>query len=131
MTGTRRIGARMRAVLLILSAGCLSPGAAEGTARGEGPYPAEVSAWTEAEREAQREAGAALAARLVQAGSNGQARVEIARGHYRFGRLGDGPRPAHLYLRDLHGLTVDFRGSTLWFERQAGALLIQRCDALV
>ena len=92
--------------------------------------PAYVAAWDTQTRQAQREAGRKMVARIRQAAADGRTTVKIARGHYRFSDISEGRQPTHIELRDIDNLSVDFSGSTLWFEHQASAFLIAHCTNL-
>ncbi|AHF89502.1 alpha-galactosidase [Opitutaceae bacterium TAV5] len=89
-----------------------------------GPLPADIAAWDETEKARQREAGQALREQIAAAASSGQKELRIPTGHYRFAeavRAGWGG-PSHLPLTGLRDITLDFLGSTLWFETEAGGI---------
>jgi hypothetical protein len=116
----------------LLALGCmLVAGPLAGEPAAANPYPAEAARWSEADRQAQRDAGEALRRRIDEAAARGDRHLVVPPGHYRFAHTNDWPAPAHIVLKGIKELTIDFSGSTLWFEKQASAMVISGCDDLV
>lgn len=89
-----------------------------------GPLPPEMAAWTEADKQSQRESGDALLEMIDAAVQRGDSLVQIPVGDYRFNRVTADRRPTHILWRNLHDITIDFQGSTLWFETQHSGIVL-------
>ncbi|XHR31009.1 MAG: right-handed parallel beta-helix repeat-containing protein [Chthoniobacteraceae bacterium] len=90
-----------------------------------GPFPAEMVAWSDATKQAQREAGEKLLASLREAAKRGEREVRVPTGNYRFKNNTGGRYPAHIVFgRDFDGMTLDFQGSSLWFETEASGIAL-------
>jgi hypothetical protein len=84
---------------------------------GTGPYPKEISAWTNETKAAQRASGQQMLSSLIAALNRGEKSISIPKGHYRFPRKGTSVDPQlQLNLLNYSGVTIDFQESTFWFE---------------
>ena len=103
---------------------------------GNGPFPADIAAWTAEDKAAQVKAGEELLKKLETAVNNREALFIIPKGDYRFTsdereypaftrKLG---RPAHIFLEKLRDITIDGSGSTFWFEKQITAFALTSCS---
>lgn len=83
-------------------------------------YPADIAAWSEAEKASQRAAGEALIPKIMQAIASGQPQFVIEPGHYRFS-------PEFLSRPVLIDQASDFKlvanDVTFWVEKPNGSLL--------
>ena len=85
-------------------------------------YPPEISEWTEADKQRQREAGRKLLEDLWAALDAGDREFSIPRGDYRLPFDLKHPRQqyagsgAHILLSDVDDLTIHGNGATLWIE---------------
>lgn len=95
-------------------------------------YGPEIARWTEEDRHSQRLAGQDMIRMIQNAIDAGQRRIVIPKGHYRFGRTPNpnSPRSPHIFFRNVDNLTVDFNGSTLWFESTSTAIATIFCENL-
>jgi hypothetical protein len=94
-------------------------------ASSSGPLPPEFASWTETEKSAQREAGQAMLHQIQAALEAGEKNIFIPKGHYRFAENSGGRYPTHISLpKEQDGVTLDFQGSTLWFETSASGLVV-------
>lgn len=98
-----------------------------------GPFPAETNRWDEAEKQRQRAAGETLIQTIETAIKNGDTHLAIPKDDYRFAQTRKVPwgGPAHLPIINPQNLTIDFQGSTLWFENGATGLAMFRARNLV
>ncbi|WPJ96126.1 right-handed parallel beta-helix repeat-containing protein [Coraliomargarita algicola] len=94
------------------------------------PYPAEISNWSEATKESQREAGKAVIAAIKKAATSGESEIKIPKGDYRFAETDGSNRPSFIHFRGMTNFTIDFQGSTLWFENEATGIVTSRSDHL-
>ena len=116
-TAIRPLVTLVLACVCLLSAPC-----------GGGPYPANVAGWDEAVKQAQRDAGAVLIARLKEAAAKGENQFVAPKGHYRFSKTERvGCRHVCIHLTDIRDLTIDCNGSTFWFEDEHQAIRLARC----
>lgn len=103
-------------------AGLMAHGQSSFAASGPfGPLPPEAESWDGAEIERQRAAGEKLIQLIDTAIENGDAHLSIPKDNYRFAetrKVGWGG-PSHLPLLNPEDITIDFQGSTLWFENGA------------
>jgi hypothetical protein len=91
----------------------------------QGPLPPEFASWTEDDKAAQREAGREMLRQIQAAVDAGEKNIVIPKGHYRFAENSGGKYPSHIILpREQDGVTLDFQGSTLWFETSASGLVV-------
>ena len=93
-----------------------------------GPFPAEVNQWDETELQRQRVAGENLIRLIEAAIENGDAHLAIPTDNYRFAetrKVGWGG-PSHLPIMNPKNITIDFQGSTLWFENGATGIAMFR-----
>ncbi|MFG0249375.1 MAG: right-handed parallel beta-helix repeat-containing protein, partial [Phycisphaeraceae bacterium JB051] len=90
-----------------------------------GPLPAEMAAWDEATKQAQREAGQKMLAEIDAAVKRGEKQITIAKAHYRFDKTTGDRKPMHILWEDMQGVTLDFSGSTFWFENQATGIFLK------
>ena len=78
-------------------------------------FPAEVSAWDEAEKERRAAAGREVLERIRRAGRDGSGTVRIPPGDYRFpGREG-------MLLENLRDISLEAEGATFWFSPEVTA----------
>jgi len=91
------------------------------------PYPSSIMSWTEATKDAQRAAGSALLVKIQNAADHGDKLLTIPKGDYRFDTA-DGNRGAHIVLKGMKNLTIDFQGSNLWFETEASGIQMNSCS---
>ena len=97
-----------------------------------GPYPEDVMSWDATVREAQREAGKRLLEEIDAAVQRGDREILIAKGDYRFSEATGAPSlPAHIIMARYEDVTIDFQGSTLWFETQESGIRLTGCKNLV
>lgn len=98
----------------------------------QAPYPESISSWDDTIKNAQREDGRKLLSNLDIAIKNGDKKFVAEKGDYRFGETKPVPggHMAHIVLEGISDLTIDFNGSTLWFERHAYAFNLTRCRNL-
>ncbi len=90
-----------------------------------GPLPPDFAGWTESDKDAQRMAGKQMLARLFSAIESGQKEIQITKDHYRFAENSGGRYPAHIiFPKGMSNITVDFQGSTLWFETDASGIVL-------
>jgi hypothetical protein len=93
-----------------------------------GPLPPEMAAWDGAVKEQQREAGQKLLAQIAASVAAGEKDIRIPTAHYRFAEATGGPGgkyPTHIFLpKAMDGVTLDFQGSTLWFETEASGIVL-------
>ncbi|MDP0495724.1 MAG: right-handed parallel beta-helix repeat-containing protein [Verrucomicrobiota bacterium JB024] len=83
----------------------------------QGPYPAEISAWSEVDKAGQREAGQQLLKDIQAHLAAGDTTIMVPTGDYRYvSSEGSKEKQFTLDLSQYEGVTVDFQGSTLWFE---------------
>lgn len=94
--------------------------------RAAGPYPPDIAAWTDADKELQVEAGRRLLGEITEAIARGDKSFTVPTGHYRFTET-EGARPYHIRFEDVSHFTLDGNGSTFWFEKQETAILLNRC----
>lgn len=94
-----------------------------------GAFPADMAAWTEADKAAQREAGVAMLKQVDDAVARGEKEIKIARGDYRFDKAIPGSW-THILWRKLENVTIDFQGSNLWMEKQSSAVVLGSCRNL-
>ena len=93
-------------------------------------YPPDIAAWTDEEKERQKEAGREVLARLREAIRRGEPRFVFPKGHYRF----DGEDVAGRYYRaakfsGLRNMTIDGNGATIWLTRlKEEGFLFQDCE---
>lgn len=88
--------------------------------------PEPMASWSEAMKEEQRVAGEVMINNLNQQIADGSSTIVVPMGQYRFNGLFSlgGGAPSHIILSDFEGVTIDFQGSTLWFENaQSGIVL--------
>jgi len=93
----------------------------------EVPYPVDIANWSESTKSAQRSAGNAILAKIQDAADRGLKSLSIPKGDYRF-NTAQGNRGAHIVLKGAHGLTIDFQGSTLWFETESTGIQMRGCS---
>lgn len=96
---------------------------------GPGAYPAEIAAWDSAVKDKQRQAGKEMLALIEKAVREKAPEVKIPKGDYRFAET-TGARPTHILLKEISNLTIDFQGSTLWFETQASGIVLTKYENL-
>lgn len=90
-----------------------------------GPLPPDFAGWTESDKDAQRMAGKQMLERLFSAIESGQKEIQITKDHYRFAENSGGRYPAHIiFPKGMSNITVDFQGSTLWFETDASGIVL-------
>ncbi|MDR1281860.1 MAG: right-handed parallel beta-helix repeat-containing protein [Opitutaceae bacterium] len=90
-----------------------------------GPFPADIAAWTDATKDQQRDAGRKLLAQIASDIGAGKKDIRIPQAHYRFAENTGGRYPAHIVLpRGMDAVTLDFQGSTLWFETEASGIVL-------
>jgi hypothetical protein len=94
------------------------------------PYPAEIAAWDEATKESQREAGKVVIKQIQEASDAGLNEVIIPTGNYRFAETDGASRPTFIHFRGMNDLTIDFQGSTLWFENEATGIVTSKSENL-
>ncbi len=90
------------------------------------PFPSDVMSWNASTKAAQRSAADTLLGLIRSAEQSGSKVVVIPKKDYRF----EAPATkssAHLVLQKLKDLTIDFQGSTLWFESEASGILLSNC----
>ena len=93
-----------------------------------GPYTPEISAWNDAEKNAQREAGTQLLAKIDMAKLNGDKTFTITKGDYRFSKTSkQGSHRAFIALDNLKNMEIDASGSTFWFEDECWGLHMTNC----
>jgi len=92
------------------------------------PYPPEIAAWDEATKERQREAGKAIIQKIQDASDAGLHEIIIPTGDYRFAETDGARRPTFIHFRGMIDLTIDFQGSTLWFENEATGIVTSRTE---
>lgn len=109
-------------LLALVNHGCAAPSAVKAA----GPFPAEVSAWNDAEKDRQRAAAEQLILTIEAALKNGDASLVIPKDDYRFAGTRKTPwgGPAHLIINKPKNIVIDFQGSTLWFENGATGLAL-------
>tara|TARA_R110002096_G_scaffold91625_10_gene207309 strand:- start:1129 stop:3012 length:1884 start_codon:yes stop_codon:yes gene_type:complete len=94
------------------------------------PLPPEISEWSEATKESQRQAGKAIIQQIREAAEAGLPEIKVPTGHYRFAETAGGNRPYFIHLRGINDFTVDFQGSTLWFESEATGIVTSKTENL-
>jgi hypothetical protein len=67
-----------------------------------------------------------LVADIAATAERGDKQISIPKGDYRFD-IPNGPRKVQFLLRGLHDATLDFHGSTLWFETENIGLALFHC----
>jgi hypothetical protein len=92
------------------------------------PYPPEIASWSEATKEAQREAGTKLIKEIKDAKEAGKKEFIVPKGHYRFAEDNGSNRPSFIQFVRMKDLTIDFQGSTLWFETESTGLVLYFTD---
>lgn len=101
------------------------PSGLASVAESAGPLPAPMRDWTDEIKEQQREAGKRLLTEIANAAAAGEKTIRVPRGDYRFAENSGGHYPAHVVLpRGMDGVTLDFQGSTLWFETEASGIVL-------
>jgi len=109
----------------ILPLFCLMGLCSPTSASPSGPLPQEFASWTEMEKSAQRVAGQQMLQQIRTAIETGEKNILIPNAHYRFAENSGGKYPAHIiFPKDMDGVTVDFQGSTLWFETHASGMVL-------
>lgn len=90
-----------------------------------GPLPADIAAWTDVIKDQQRDAGKKLLAQITADVVAGKKDIRIPTAHYRFAdKIGE-RYPTHILLpKNMEGVTLDFQGSTLWFETEASGIVM-------
>ncbi|HEY3329432.1 MAG TPA: right-handed parallel beta-helix repeat-containing protein [Capsulimonadaceae bacterium] len=119
-----RVTAILAAIALAASVALAMP--ARTVAADLGPLPPEIAAWTDAVKDQQRTAGHDLIARIAAAAKAGEKLVTVPKGDYRF-KDEFGPRRVHFILSGLTDMTIDFQGSTLWFDSETPGIAIAKC----
>ncbi|EIP99192.1 hypothetical protein OpiT1DRAFT_03702 [Opitutaceae bacterium TAV1] len=90
-----------------------------------GPLPPEMAAWDDAVKEQQREAGKKLLAQIAASVAAGEKDIRVPTAHYRFAEATGKNYPSHIFLpKAMDGVTLDFQGSTLWFETEASGIVL-------
>ncbi|MAX24083.1 MAG: alpha-galactosidase [Phycisphaeraceae bacterium] len=90
-----------------------------------GPLPTEMAAWDETTKQAQRDAGRKMLAEIDAAVKRGEKQITVAKAHYRFDKTIGDRNPMHILWEDMVGVTLDFSGSTFWFENQATGIFLK------
>lgn len=90
-------------------------------------YPSEIAAWSDATKQAQRDAAKKMMADLDTAIKRGDKVIKIPKAHYRFDKLIGGRRPMHIHWRELNSVTLDFQGSTFWYENPRAGIVMSKC----
>jgi hypothetical protein len=82
-----------------------------------GPYPREIESWTDEIKAAQRASGQSMLAFVTGELQRGEKNILVPEGDYRFAQKnGSTGAQFKLDLSAYDGVTVDFQGSTFWFE---------------
>ncbi|RRJ94303.1 right-handed parallel beta-helix repeat-containing protein [Opitutaceae bacterium TAV4] len=90
-----------------------------------GPLPADIAAWTDAIKQQQRDAGKRLLAQIAADVADGKKDIRIPAAHYRFAETTGERYPTHILLpKNMDGVTLDFQGSTLWFETESSGIVL-------
>jgi parallel beta-helix repeat protein len=93
------------------------------------PLPPEMTAWDANTKQAQRDAGTKMLAEIEAAVARGEKNIVIPKGHYRFKKLIEDRYSKHILWENMQGVTLDFQGSTFWFENpQTGIYLTHNSD---
>jgi hypothetical protein len=92
------------------------------------PYPADVMRWSEADKVKQRKSGAEILKKIYAAVKSKKPSINIPKGVYRFAKTRNPWQPTHIYLREVKNFTIQGNGSWFYFDRQASAFLLARCD---
>lgn len=102
---------------------------AELAADERGPYPAQVAAWSEATRDAQRLAGVSLLEDLNAALEKGEKAFHVPPGVYRFDEFSGSARGKGWYVRlfEVNDFVLDGHGSTFYFSKPGHALSLYKC----
>jgi hypothetical protein len=90
---------------------------------GNGPYPEAIAEWSDATKAAQRTAGTALLASIASQEASHPTVITVPPGDYRF-NVATGGQPAHINWTNYSNVTINFQGSTLWFETEASAIAL-------
>ncbi|HAI10541.1 MAG TPA: hypothetical protein DCM28_02475 [Phycisphaerales bacterium] len=91
-----------------------------------GPFPASIAAWDATTKAAQRTAGVAVLQQIATAVANGDPSVTIAQGDYRFDDVIGSSYTCHVQFTQIENFTIDFSGSTLWFDDARTAILFNK-----
>lgn len=91
-----------------------------------GPFPASIAAWDATTKAAQRTAGDAVLQQIATAYANGDPSVTITQGNYRFDDVIGTSYTCHVQFTQLQNFTIDFSGSTLWFDDARTAILFNK-----
>ncbi len=83
-----------------------------------------MARWTAADKQQQRDAADALLATIDAAVARGDATILIPTGHYRFTKTTTERLPTHIRWSNLRDITLDFQGSTLWFETHCSGIVL-------
>jgi hypothetical protein len=94
------------------------------------PYPPEIAEWSEATKESQRQAGKAMLQQIKEATEDGLSEIKVPKGNYRFAETSGGNRPYFIQFRGISNFTIDFQGSTLWFENEATGIVTSKSENL-
>ncbi len=81
-----------------------------------GPFPASIASWDETTKAQQRAAGVAVLQSIDAAIANGDPSITIAQGDYRFDQVIGSTYTCHILFLEVEDFTIDFSGSTLWFD---------------
>tara|TARA_Y100001933_G_scaffold260132_1_gene311567 strand:+ start:31643 stop:33487 length:1845 start_codon:yes stop_codon:yes gene_type:complete len=94
--------------------------------------PASMASWDDATKQAQRDAGTKLLADIEARISRGEKQITIPTGQYRFNKLIQGRNAKHILWENMQGVTLDFQGSTFWFENpKTGIFLSHNTDSTI
>lgn len=91
-----------------------------------GPFPASIAAWDTATKAAQRSAGDAVLQQIATAVANGESSITITQGDYRFDDVIGSSYTCHIQFTLIENFTIDFSGSTLWFDDARTAILFNK-----
>ena len=109
--------------LLLTLSFCAAASAEENLA-----YPADIASWTDEIKQQQRLDAVALQEKINTAIKNGDKSLTVKKGDYRFAN----ELISRLEIQNAKDLTIDFSGSTLWFENNgqgmASALNVVSCE---
>ncbi|MDR1284092.1 MAG: right-handed parallel beta-helix repeat-containing protein [Opitutaceae bacterium] len=90
-----------------------------------GPLPADMATWSDTTKEQQRDAGKKLLRQIADAVAAGKKDIRVPTAHYRFAETTGERYPTHILLpKAMEGVTLDFQGSTLWFETEASGIVL-------